>query len=157
MKRGQIDIKKRRITAALAVLIAVILCFAGGKYYFFRDNTQRIISLEIPPFCEEIKVEVGEKAYENFFEVIYQNGFKAKDISFISENENIAAVKYSVTDRNRYVCFSVEGRSAGETYIYFSANKHKNTATLTPRYYFALNYISFLKTTICDLPAALAL
>lgn len=117
--------RKRRIIAVLLVLAAVFACLIGGKYYLFRDKTEKIIALEIPPYQDEVILYEGETAYENFFEVIFENGFSYRDIDFISEDEDIATVKYSVTDRNRYVCFKVEGKSAGETEIYFSSDDKK--------------------------------
>lgn len=114
--------KKKRIIAAVLVLASVAACLISGKYYIFREKDEKIISLEVPPFSDEIVVNEGETAYENYFEVVFENGFSYRDIEFVSENEKIATVKYSVTDRNRYICFKVEGISAGETEIYFSAN-----------------------------------
>lgn len=114
--------KKKRIIAAVLIFASVAACLISGKYYIFREKDEKIISLEIPPFSDEIVVNEGETAYENYFEVVFENGFSYRDIEFVSENEKIATVKYSVTDRNRYVCFKVEGVSSGETEIYFSAN-----------------------------------
>lgn len=82
------------------------------------------MSLEIPPFCDEIVLSTGEKSDENYFEVISENGFSASDILLVSEDESVAVVKYSFTDRNRYVCFSVTGVSEGKTDIYFISEKY---------------------------------
>ena len=115
--------RKQIIIAVTAVLLTVAVCFAGGSYYLFgSENDYKIISLEIPPFTDDFVLCEGETAYENYFEVVYENGFLSRDIELISENENVAQVKYSVTDRNRYVCYKVIAGEAGQTQIYFSAN-----------------------------------
>lgn len=113
--------KKRAFIIAVLLLLTIFFAL-GGRYYFLDIKTDKIISLEIPPYSDEIVLRQGETAYEEYFEVIYKNGFSVSDISFISQDESVAAVKYSVTDRNRYVCFKVTAKSVGETYIFFSAD-----------------------------------
>lgn len=115
--------KKQIIAAVSAVLIILTACFAGGKYYLLRsESSEKILSLELPPFSDDIVLHEGETVYEQYFEVIFENGFSSKDISFVSEDESVAEAKYSLTDRNRYVCYKVKANSVGETYIYFTAN-----------------------------------
>lgn len=115
--------KKQVIAAVSAVLIILTACFAGGKYYMFRsESNEKILSLELPPFSDDIVLHEGETVYEQYFEVIFENGFSSKDITFVSKDESVAAAKYSLTDRNRYVCYKVMANSVGETYIYFTAN-----------------------------------
>lgn len=114
---------KKQILAVTAVIILVaVLCFKSGNYYLFKSSDNKILSLEVPPYSDEIVLHEGETDYERFFEVIYENGFSVNDISFVSEDESIADVKYSVTDRNRYVCYKVVAKNAGDTDIYFTAN-----------------------------------
>ncbi|MGN0443179.1 MAG: hypothetical protein ACI4F5_01010 [Acutalibacteraceae bacterium] len=115
--------KKQIIVSLFAVLIILTACFAGGKYYMFRsESNEKILSLELPPFSDDIVLHEGETVYEQYFEVIFENGFSSKDITFVSEDESVASAKYSLTDRNRYVCYKVKANSVGETYIYFTAN-----------------------------------
>lgn len=133
-----IDLKKRLAVLIPSLIIILAACFIGGKYYFQTHIPEsRILSLEIPPFGDEIILNEGEKSDENYFEVIAENGFSPSDILLVSEDESVAVAKYSFTDRNRYVCFSVTGVSEGETDIYFVSEKYgvlsgKITVTVRP-------------------------
>lgn len=115
--------KKQIIIALTAVLIITAACFAGGSYYFlYPKNENKILSLELPPYSDDITLEAGETAVNKFITVIYENGFSVKDIIFESSDKSVAEVKYTFTDRNRYVCFKITAISAGETDIYFTAD-----------------------------------
>lgn len=123
LKKWGDKVKKQIIAAVSAVLIMLTACFAGGKYYLLRsESSEKILSLELPPFSDDIVLHEGETVYEQYFEVIFENGFSSKDITFVSEDESVASAKYSLTDRNRYVCYKIKANSVGETYIYFTAN-----------------------------------
>lgn len=117
--------KKQIAIASAIIALVAALCFCTGRYYFINRDSGKIEALEIPPYSDEIVITEGEYAYEKFFEVISTDGFFTADISFESTDPSVAVAKYGVTDRNRYVCYKVEGRSAGETYIYFTAEGGK--------------------------------
>lgn len=122
-KGRRITLKKQIIIALTALLIVATACFAGGSYYFLHpENENKIVSLELPPYSEDITLAVGETAHDKFITVIFDNAFSASEIKFESSDKSVAEAKYTFTDRNRYVCFKVQAKSVGKAEIYFTAD-----------------------------------
>ena len=80
------------------------------------DN--RIVSIENPPFTEEITLNVGQEK-QGYFIVFCNGDFKLDDIVFKNKNANVANLSFLKIEKLHYVFYTVEALEEGETYIWF--------------------------------------
>ena len=111
--------KKNIFTVLLAVFLIGAACLAAVKYYSVHA-LREITAIAIPPFSEEITIYEGETKEDCFFEVISDNGFSEKDITFFSENLAVAIPEFTFTQNGRYVCYRINAVGEGETYIHLT-------------------------------------
>lgn len=107
-------VKMKKVISLFNIAFLIMLMFTACSQK--ADN--RIISIENPPFTEEITLNVGQEK-QGYFIVFCDDDFQLDDVVFKNKNEKVAKLSFLKIERLHYVFYTVEALTEGETYIWF--------------------------------------
>ncbi len=102
----------KRIIFLLPILMLLISCGAS----------QNITAIHVLAFNSQITLEEGCESEPMYFTVESAKAFDISDISFVSENPNIASVEYDNSTILNCVYYKISALQEGVTTLHFSAN-----------------------------------
>ena len=107
-------VKMKKVISLLNIVLLIILMFTSCS----QNAENRVISIENPPFTEEITLNEGQEK-QGYFIVFSTGDFKLDDIVFKNKNEKVASLSFLKFEKLHYVFYTVEALAEGETYIWF--------------------------------------